>query len=308
MANIDKHSKKRNTNKIILIILLILLLLFNGFLLLRLVQKADVEEDLLATIELKEQLEKEVSDFKLEVAEYQGEIYEKDSTLNAYKSAMETKVAQIEDLIKKEQITRYQYNKALQEIKKLEYYTQKYQTQIKELQKENKILTKENTTLKEDVKVYKKEVDNLTDKNVSLNNKVDLAAILKTDNITVTGLQKKGGGKVKETDRGKRMEAMQISFTVRENVLAKTGVKEFIVRIINPRGETLSMEERGGGKFNFMGDETLYTVKSEFEFKNDPDYLYTLVWDRGSPFEKGTYEIQVFNESIIIGKTNFEVK
>ncbi|MEA3495442.1 MAG: hypothetical protein U9R42_05335 [Bacteroidota bacterium] len=302
-------SKKKDRTKTLLFIFIILLLGSNAFLLVKLNQKKNVEEDLLETTELKEQLAQEVADYKDKVEEYQGTVYEKDSLLQEYDKQMKEKVAEIEKLIQQKRITRYRYNKALEEIKKLEYYTKKYQKQIDELKKKNKKLTEENVNLKTGIKEYKKEVDNLTDENVELSNKVNLGSMLRTNTISIIGLKEKWlNDKLTETMKGKKMIAIKMVFSFKDNILAKKGDRECYIKIINPKGETLYLEERGSGQFPYQGEQSLYTLKSTINFSNESDSSYTVVWDRGSEFEQGNYQCQVFNNGVKIGAKKFEIK
>lgn len=306
MAN--KEDTKKRSNRLVLTILVILLLLFNAFLLVKLVQKKPLENELIETKNLKAKLELEVDSIQNIVTNLEGTIYEKDTSLVSLQNELQAKVKEIEVLIANERITESKYRKALDEIKKLEYYTKKYQEQINELKAKNKQLTQENEGLKEEVKTVKKEVDQLTDENVSLSNKVSLGAMLKTNSISAIGIQKRNNGKIKETLKGSRMEALKISFTIKDNILAQAGSREFYIKVLNPKGETLYLEERGSGQFDYQGEQSLYTVKSEFEFNNDPEFVYSVLWDRGSEFEKGIYEIRIINNGVMMGKTTFEVK
>ncbi len=133
--------------------------------------------------------------------------------------------------------------------------------------------------------------------------------MLRTNTISVTGLKEKWlNDKLTETMKGKKMIALKMVFSFKDNILAKKGDRECYIKIINPKGETLYLEERGSGQFPYQGEQSLYTLKSIINFSNESDTSYTVVWDRGSEFEQGNYQCQIFNNGTKIGTKKFEIK
>lgn len=306
------ENTKRGKSYRLLLLFIILLLIFNAFLLYQFInqksQKEEYQEELVSTIDLKVELEKEIAEYEARVAKYEDLIDENDSSLIASQAEIEEKVKEIKRLIKKGNITRRQYEEAQKELKVLRYYTKKYQNQIQALTEENRLLSHENIGLKKDIKVKKKEIDHLTDENVLLSNKVSLGAKLVTNQLMVTGIQIKNNGKKKETLKGSRMTGLKIIFTLNNNIIAKRGPRVFFIKILTPRGETLYIESTGSGVFNYQGGESLYTVSENLDFNNDPSKVYTVYWAKGSPFEKGAYKAELFCEGQILGKKSFVIK
>ncbi len=298
-------NQKKKFSRILLIVFVVLLVLFNAFLIFQLVKKnRDISEELVSTISLKEELEKEVKNYEKELAEYQKLLGEKDTALLASQKEVNELKEKIEAIIRAGKVTQAKYDAAKEEIAQLKYYTQKYQKEIEELKRKNEKLTQENMGLKEEVQEVKREVDKLTDENVSLSNKVSLGATLKTANIEVYGIQVKGG-KQKETEKGSKMDGLKIIFSIQENALAKPGEKTFYFKIINPKGETLYMEERGSGQFEIAGGKDIYTFKESLDFQNSSSDIYKVYWAKGSPFEKGNYKIQIYSDGVKSGEKSF---
>jgi len=307
MAETDNNQKKK-FSRTLLIIFVALLVVFNAFLIFQLVKKnKDTSEQLVSTITLKEELQKELKNYEKQLAEYQKLVGDKDTALQAKIKEVEELKEKIEAIIQTGKVTQAKYDDAKEEIARLKYYTQKYQKDIEDLKQKNEILTTENEGLKEEVKEVKREVDKLTDENVNLTNKVSLGAILKAGNIDILGIQVKGG-KQKETNKGDKMDGLKISFNILENTIAKTGERVFYFKILNPKGETLYMEERGSGQFQYLGEQSLYTLKESFDFQNSVGDLYKVYWAKGSPFEKGNYKIQIFTDGSKIGEKSFIIQ
>ena len=211
-------------------------------------------------------------------------------------------------MIKEVKISQDKYEEAKEQIDGLKYYIEKYQKQIEELKKQNQVLTNENSNLKQDITKNRKVMDNLQDENVKLSNKVSLGSKLESASILVTGIQIKESGKQKETSKGSRMDGMRINFSILSNVMADKGYYDFYIRILNPKGETLYIEGTGSGRFQLQGSDALFTVKERLEFTNDDSKVYTVYWSKGSPFEKGTYKIEIYTQGLKFGENTFEVK
>lgn len=308
MTNQEVVEKKRS-RKTFLIILVALLILFNAFLIFKLVKKnQETTDKLVSTEQLKEELEKEVTDYKEQVALFEEDLELKDSAIIRQKREIEEKVREIEEMIKAGQITQANYRRAKEEIEQLKYYVSKYQAEIKELKKKNKELEQEVTGLKTEITQHKRDKDSLIDQTTSLGNKLSLGEMLRAENFYITGIQlRKGGEKEKETMKGKRMDGIRIDFRIKDNILAKKENKVFFAKIIDPKGVTLFIEERGSGSFEYQGEETLYTIRETMEFDNS-DKTYSIYWHKGTPFEVGAYKVEVYAEGVKIGKSTFEIK
>lgn len=310
-GNNEKQDNQKS-RKTYLMVIIFILLAFNIFLLVKFFHDKKVisvtKEELVSTTDLKSELQKQVKDYELKVKEYKGKINEKDSTLVAFRTEIENQKNKILELIQNDKITLAKYKKAIEEIEKLKYYNEKYLGQINELMEENKELSNENIHLKKTVKQNKKTMDSLEDKTTHQANKLSLGAKLSAENIDITGLMTKDGGKQKETMRGSKMDGLKISYSIKDNILADKTIYEVFVKIINPKGETLFLEGYGSGKFTFQGEQSLYTMKTNMDFKNENDKVFSVVWLKGSNFEKGDYKIELYTEGQLIGQKKFTIK
>jgi myosin heavy subunit len=302
-------ASNKKSRKTFLIILIIVLLSVNAFFIFKLVKKnQSTTAELISTEQLKDELEKEVADYKDQVAMFEEDLELKDTAIIRQKREIEEKVKEIEKLIKAGEISQANYRKAKEEIEQLKYYVSKYQAEIKELKKKNRQLEEEVSGLKTEITQRNKDVDSLMDQTTSLGNKLDVGKMLRAEKFYVTGVQlKRDGNKEKETLKGKRMDGIRVDFKIKDNILAEKGNKVFYVKIIDPKGVTLFIEERGSGSFTYQGEEVLYTIKETLDFDNS-DKTYSIYWHKGTPFEEGPYEIVVYNDGLKIGKSSFEIK
>lgn len=309
----DSGSKRRGRkSKIILLVILGLMILVNGFLVYQLIEKRKKVEEttqkLVSSEALRDELEKEITDYKEKISGYKGEIASLDSVVEKKNAILEERAKRIRTLVSKNKITVRKYNEALEELEKLRYYTQKYSRQIDSLYRENKRLKKQNVALKGEVREKNRKVDNLKDDKVRLENKVSLGTRLKARSLNITGIKIRNNGKEKETMNVNKIEQLKTCFSLKENIIADKGKRVLYVKIIDPNGETLHIESQGSGEFEFRGEKSHYTVKKTIMFNNKPDEQYCVYWARGTEFQEGVYELKVFTESYLVGEKRFELE
>lgn len=308
-----EEKEKRRRGGAILIILVLLLLGSVGFNIYQYVSTEKKEqvlnEELVSSQDLRNELQKELEDYKSQLSEYKGKANKLDTMIAQKENELLEKAQRIEKLLRDNKISYNKYLQAKDEIEKWKYYADKYVKQIDELNEQNKKLVAQNQDLKEEVKTKVRELDKLTDENVMLNNKVSLGAQLKAENMTVTGVRFKSSGKERETSKAKQIEKLKICFDVPENHIADNGNREIFIRVIDPKGQTISVESLGSGKFSTGGEEALYTTKDEIFYDNMPKN-YCLYWGFANQvnLEEGQYKIELFTEGYKMGERNFTIK
>lgn len=202
-----------------------------------------------------------------------------------------------------------------------------YITQVNDLKEQNAQLADANnqlagerdklqtdiTTLGEEYQTTRatlvSEKEELTSKNVNLSKTVVRASVINVQGVSVNGLKIKGSGKAKETDRADKVQQLKVCFNTTENAVAKPGKEQFYVRIINPTGETLAIEEMGSGIMNGSDskEQIRYTKVKEYDYSNDETQLCFL-WEPKVAFEAGTYNVEVYNKGFISGTGTFVFK
>ena len=71
----------------------------------------------------------------------------------------------------------------------------------------------------------------------------------------------------------KSVDRLKVCFTAAANDVAETGLERFFVRIINPVGETMAVENLGSGIMKLAGgsDEVRYTQVKEVDYDKPRD-------------------------------------
>ncbi len=219
--------------------------------------------------------------------------------------------------------TKKELEKAKTEIKNLNSNVTKYLAELQKLKDENKILTGQNQELtarveeeisakeailreKNDLNLEK---ENLSKTNALLGSKVDMANAVKVNSIDVKGYEIRKNGKLKERNKGKDVQMLRICFATETNMVTPSGMKKFYVRIINPQGETIYLEDNGGGVITNKSDnsQVRYTVAGEINYKNE-DTNACMDWSVPLTLGKGDYNIEMYNNGFIVGKSAFHLK
>ncbi len=236
---------------------------------------------------------------------------------------------QREDLrVQKEKInnliwTKKELDKAKSEIQNLNSNVAKYLADLQKLKEENKILTSQNQELtvqveeersaKESVLTEKNELaqekEALSKTNALLGSKVDMANAVKINFIDVKGYEIKSNGKIKEKSKAKDVQMLRVCFLTETNMVTSAGNKKFYIRIINPQGETIYMEDNGSGVLTNKADnsQVRFTTSGDIDYKNE-DTNACMDWAVPLTLGKGDYKVEMFNNGFLVGKNAFKLK
>lgn len=142
----------------------------------------------------------------------------------------------------------------------------------------------------------------------ALSDKVYFASVVKVDKINVNGYKAKNGKPVKKK-AAKQIDQLRVCFSTTVNEVTKPGDEQFHVRIINPIGETLALEEMGSGMFTNRktGEEIRFTQVKEYAYANDETEL-CFIWAPNMAFQKGNYDVEIYNKGFLAGTGNFQLK
>lgn len=264
-------------------------------------------EELVDTKAAKEELDKLLSESNTLLENYKGKNAELDKLIESKNAEIQEKAAEIELLLKSGKITAAQLKKAKDELDVLRYYVKKYTAQIDSLGKANKILLAKNREMEQTLTEEKDRNENLTMKNITLENKVNLGKKLSVTEFELLGINRRSSGRETETTRTRRLDFLKISFTLDENFLADLGPKDFYLRIVGPEGTTISSESTGGGTFKWQGEDVLYSMKHTAEFDNTKQTI-TFYYDKGAEWDKGEYKAEIYADGFLIGTQNIKLR
>ncbi|MGZ5282066.1 MAG: hypothetical protein ACXWEY_07295 [Bacteroidia bacterium] len=309
---IQDEPVRRNRTNVATILLVLLLLASVGFNIFQYYAREKRErvlnESLVDSQSLRDDLQRQRDSLTMQLNDYKGRVGELDTLIAQRERELLEKAEQIDKLLKSNKISYNKYLSVKDDIERYKYYAEKYLKEIDQLSQENKKLASQNETLKTEVKDKSKTIDVLKDQNVSLGNKVSLASRLTAENIIITGVRFKGGSKERETSRASQIEKLKICFDIPENKISYAGNKDVFVQIIDPRGQTVSIDALGSGVTTVDGSETQYTTKEQIAYNNEPINSCVYFGKGTQKFEEGKYNIVIYTEGYKMGEKSFTIK
>jgi len=216
--------------------------------------------------------------------------------------------SQIRGILGKQHITEAEKKKAEELIKELNDKISNLEQQVAQLTQENQTLTTEKTQLTQDKDKLTTDLQSTTTAKQDLEKKVDVASTLNASNISVTPVQEKKNGKEKETTTAKRVNKLVIGFDV-ANRIAQTGQTDVYVCITGPDGKAISVPALGSGTFTSREDgDKVYTAKVPVDIEAGKTKAVQFAWKQSTPFEKGSYKIEIYHNGFKIGEGTRELK
>jgi DNA repair exonuclease SbcCD ATPase subunit len=142
----------------------------------------------------------------------------------------------------------------------------------------------------------------LVGQNEELAKTVEKGQKLSVTNLKTAAYKQRSSGKQIETDKASRADLLQISFTIAENAIAKTGDKVYYVQVIDAKNNVL------GDKATISFGETSLT----YSFTTTVNYENKTVNVKeqlpGKDFAKGTYYVNVFDKGELVSKSSFSLR
>ncbi|MEM5538328.1 MULTISPECIES: chromosome partitioning protein ParA [unclassified Olleya] len=147
--------------------------------------------------------------------------------------------------------------------------------------------------------------DSLVVQNTALAEVVENAAVLTTANLKGFGVIERNNGKLIPTERAGRSDKIRVCYTVAKNKLVQSGDKELYVQVIDPKNNILGVNQQI--KF---GEQTLnYSIISKFNYENgNLDICEFIVNSTDDDFEKGRYQVNVFNSNELVSSSEFTLR
>lgn len=299
-------KKEQDSKKVIVIVVISILLGVNGLLLWQFFDKKthleEVSMTLESTLSEKESLSAELQRMKVEYEKINQENSTLQTQLFTKDEEIKSKMAEIQKLINSGNAA--QLRKAREELGSLRLMNDNYIAKLDSLKIINDDLNSQNSSLNSSLLTERGRIENLTQENSILTNKVAIGSVLKTINVKATGVKYKSNGKETETSKASSVSKIRICFIVLENVIVDKGSKDAYIRVLSPDGAVMSTSSE---TFQFNNQATLYTARESFDYDNKQTDL-CLYWTKGSQYTKGKYIIEIYVEGSLIGSTNLTLK
>lgn len=275
---------------------------------------------------LKKDVEKQYYESLAELEELKGSNEELNALIDEQKAKLKSDKKRIDGLLRDKRNLR----SVRKELAALKTKTAEYVAEIGKLREENEQLAAANVNLNQENQnlqasvaaktqtnqelsaakaalVSEKKV--LMEERAALTNTVTLASVVKVNEVKVTGLKLKKSGKTVRKRYAKNVDLLNICFKTSENEVAVAGSEQFHVRLINPIGETLAIEEMGSGVLTNSAtkEQVRYTKIANHQYNNDATEV-CVTWDTPIKLSKGTYKVEVYNKGFLAGKGTFRLK
>jgi len=195
-------------------------------------------------------------------------------------------------------------------------------------------LRKERNKLKKDLETYQAIIDSITTENIALkaandslninladvsgqffslqknfDTNMGIAKLLVASSISAQGQKKKPNGKVKVTTKAKKVNSINVNFTINANKLADDGTKNVYLRIVGPDAKVLTIENKGSGKLRLVGvpEEVEYSTKKSVLYAHN-NMKVNMDWDQNTPFAAGRYQIELYGDGYKMGTSAFTLQ
>ncbi|MBI1306402.1 MAG: hypothetical protein GC181_07295 [Bacteroidetes bacterium] len=306
-----KNEEKDKRSRLYLFIIIIALFLVNGILIYNLISSdrelTKTKEEKVDLTDQVDHLNTELDKIQLELDDYMGKNQQLDSIIDIRNSELADKVAELRAAVNSKNISEARIRQLQKEIEGLKSIRDQYIAQVDSLSRENQFLKDDIYAKEQEIKRHQDTEDALAQDLMSANEKVRIGSILKVQFMEAYAVKVKGTDKEKEVTKLSKADKIKIHFIIGKNDVAEPGQRTAYLKIITPSKATLHNEERGSGKFKYKGEESLYTAKQAFQFRNSNEEI-TFYWDKSPAMITGDYEAYIFCEDEIIGQAKFSLK
>ncbi|PRD51455.1 hypothetical protein C5749_17700 [Sphingobacterium gobiense] len=226
-----------------------------------------------------------------------------DSTVQASEMRAREAISELRAKLENQTISEEDMLLATREVARLKGDVSGLRLALNELKVRNEILQKENQTLSRQVSTTDKKVTALSQENTELKDQVNIASALKVSNIQVNGISVSKKEKIETESRARRVDRLQVLFSIADNTLTTKGNKEVFVRVIDPSGNLFG---DANNIFYVHGEKLQYTFKETIDFTNNgEEYQFLWVQDK---FKKGAYTVLLYNDNAIMGRASVVLK
>ncbi|MFN8278065.1 MAG: hypothetical protein U0T84_11310 [Chitinophagales bacterium] len=310
MDETNNNSQSDNSRKFYLTIIAVLLLI-NGVAIYLLFNenkenKAKTETISKMDTEAKE-LNTQLETAKQELESLKGKNAELDGIVAQRQQEIEKLQANLAEAQKRGQLSAAEVAKFKQQIAQLQTDNANLQAKVKELTANNEQLTAEKAKTLQDLESERQTSAKLTQENAEKQKLVDLGSLLQPQGMKVQGIHKKNSGKEVEKSHAKDIDYLKVTFATGENKVLAAGPLKLYLRIINPKGETISVAEQGSGTMKTAeGQEAQYTKLIEMDWDQSSKNV-TVEWSQDVK-NAGTYKVELYQAGHQIGNGSITLK
>lgn len=303
-SNFQEKPKKADNGKNILIIVLAILVILSGIKLYTdYLDKTKKSEEILILSEENNDLNRRIDSMTFQLDLRIQEIEKLGGDIKALEEIKEQLIAERNTDRKRSADEIAALNRRINSFGKT---LQEKDEEILRLREINQQLFAENQDLKTSQAEIEEEVVKLNLKQQELQEKVNVAAVLKAENIVVAAVNSRGRER-EDGFRSRQIEKLKISFNLADNKVAEHGNRDVYVQVIAPNNQPIFDVAKGSGTFTIDGREEFFTAHQDILFNNSKQTL-TYFYEKGTRYAPGNYEIRVYADGYQIGNRTFEIK
>jgi len=248
----------------------------------------------------KEELEDEYNQLSIQYEGFKLQI--NNDSLIAQLETEQMKVQRLQEELRTVKASNVERIKELKkELETLRTIMRGYVVQIDSLDRLNKQLTHEKQQVTARYVEATQAVSQLTQEKEQLIETVQIAAKLDASNISVQGLTEKN----KSINKIKKMDKLEIRFTINKNITAATGEKTIYIRIQKPDDDVLI--KNPNNVFTYENKKIPYSEKRTIEYTGEETPL-SIYWQIEEFLQPGTYRVDIFADGNRIGRKSFQLE
>ncbi|MGV3696936.1 hypothetical protein [Flavobacterium sp.] len=188
------------------------------------------------------------------------------------------------------------------QYKNLEQKMQNLMKEVEVLKTQNQELTTNLDSTKVVLEDSKKYNQVLVGQNEELAKTVEKGQKLTVTNLKTAAYKLRSSGKQIATDKASRTDVLQVSFTIAENKIAKSGDKTYYVQVIDAKNNVLGDKET----ISFGETSLTYSFTTTVQYDNKTVDVKEQL--KGKDFTKGTYFVNVFDKGELVSKSSFTLR
>lgn len=313
MSEITKDNERQDRKRNILLVIITLLLLLNGYFAFNSYntkKKANYLEtkrnelDSLYVVTLTE-----LDKAQAAIDSLKGRSATLDSIISLKENQLAEKRAKIEELLQKSQLNVVELNSAKKMVNNFKQESQQFMQTISNLDIKVSQLNKEKDSLSNTIVSQTIINEKLLEEKNILNKKVTMGSLLKPENIVGIGIRLRNNSTELETNVAKKTQKLKLCFDIPENKITEKGEKVIYIKIIDPLGSTIYIENQGSGMFNEAetNEKINYTAVASFNYESKKKNI-CLYWSQNTSFTKGSYKVKFYQNNYYLTENSFELK
>lgn len=223
-----------------------------------------------------------------------SELIGKDKDLQAKKN-------EIKRILADKNATAADYRRAKTLIGELNNKIGTLEQEVARLMGENQQLATNNTVLTQEKTELQTNLQTTTQQKEELAQKVDVGSTFAASNIVIKGIDEKGNGKEKETDKAKKVNKLVVSFDI-ENRITPNGPVDLYVIVTAPDGQVINSPAMGSGNLTTRSEgDKPFTYKTTVDYEQGSRKTVSVPLKQDK-FQVGDYKIEIYQNGFKIGE------